>query len=406
MKDFSTEKIEVNDKHLVLRIVCFALAFVIAVVAFSRAVIGIGQKDPGYYDIETETVEDALLYAQGIRFTHYFDGESSEIKNELAAAKTAYSKALAEAYKLLNCENTYTDYVNLATINQSLGSDVELSDKLYAILMDAYAKTRENKGFNVFAGALNAAWEDILVLDDPTPFDPLNDPEEGERIARLARAASDASSFSLTVVDAERHIVRLDASKTYLSLIDELEADGRILDLGALHDAYMVALVRDAMEAEGFTNGFITCGGLTVSLSEHAAGAYCLYGYSGEVNIAARVPITGGSVCSELRAFGFTEDELGYYTVEQEGRTFFRHPSFKCTTGGFADKLLSSYVISTDGDIIGAVYNNIILNAADSPESITPPGDCIIAYTMQNDGKFLYTNAPTAVKTESGYTVR
>lgn len=399
------EELEVSDKHLVLRIILFCLVFVIAVTAFSKAVVGIGYKEPGYYDIETNTVEDALLYNKGITFTHYFDGESDKIKKELLAAKDVYSEVLSRAYKLLDPKNTYDGFVNIAYLNSHLGEDVEISDELFAILTDAYDKTLEKSGYNMFAGAVHSAWNSILVLEDPEEFDPLNDPDEGARISGIAKMTAELEHFEFTVVDADRYIVRFDVSDEYLAYLEECEAEPVILDLNVLHDAYMVSMVRDTVEEKGFNRGYITCGGLTVSLSKHEAGAYCLYAMDEDgICTAASVPVTAGSVCSERRAFAFSDSELGYYSIENNGRTYYRHPNFAVDTGEFADVLMTSYVISTCGNIVDACYYNTVLNAMPDLYSAAKFAgnhhDYIIAYTIQSGDNVIFTNNPNAITLE------
>lgn len=405
------EELEVSDKHLVLRIVLFCIVFVIAVTAFSKAVVGIGYKEPGYYDIETNTVEDALLYNKGITFTHYFDGKSDDIKKELLAAKDAYSEVLSRAYKLLDPENTYDGFVNIAYLNAHRGENVEISDELFAILTDAYDKTREKSGYNMFAGAVHSAWNSILVLDEPEDFDPENNPDEAARISGIAEMTAELDNFSFTVVDADRHIVRFDVSAEYLAYLAQCEAEPVILDLNVLHDAYMVSMVRDTMEEKGFNRGYITCGGITVSLSKHEAGAYCLYAKDEDgITTAASVPVTAGSVCSERRSFAFTDNELGYYKIENGGRTYYRHPNFAVDTGEFTDVLMTSYVISAAGNIVDACYYNAVMNAMPDMYSAAKLAgdhhDFIIAYTIQTGDKVVFTNAPNAITLEDDkYTI-
>ena len=54
-------KLEVSDRHLTLRIVLTAAAFVVAVIAFTIGVVRIGHKDPGYHAIEAKVDAEALL---------------------------------------------------------------------------------------------------------------------------------------------------------------------------------------------------------------------------------------------------------------------------------------------------------------------------------------------------------
>ena len=98
MKDF--QDIFVSKKHLGLRIAAFVLAFLAALTAFSMAITGIGRKEEGYYQIETNPDEEAFLYAGGIAFVYHFEGSSSDIRSALNELKNYYSVALKRAYQI------------------------------------------------------------------------------------------------------------------------------------------------------------------------------------------------------------------------------------------------------------------------------------------------------------------
>ena len=57
-------RLEVSEKHIGLRIALTAVAFVIAVVAFTYGVTRIGHKDPGYHNIEAK-ISSVITDSQG-----------------------------------------------------------------------------------------------------------------------------------------------------------------------------------------------------------------------------------------------------------------------------------------------------------------------------------------------------
>ena len=79
-------KIKVSEKHIGLRIALTAMAFVIAVVAFTFGVTSIGKKEPGYHSIEAKTDAEALTYNNAVLYRYWFDGKSNEIKGKLATS--------------------------------------------------------------------------------------------------------------------------------------------------------------------------------------------------------------------------------------------------------------------------------------------------------------------------------
>ncbi|MCQ2456480.1 MAG: hypothetical protein MJ096_03900 [Clostridia bacterium] len=372
-----------SGKHVKLRIVLFALAVIIAIGAFTYGIVQIGHKDEGYYTIETVTYEDAMTYGNDVTLEYYCEGGSNAIKETLNELKELWSVNLVRAYKLLDTENTYEGFVNLKTINDSLGKEIEVSEELLGILVDAWDRTNEEKGFNMFAGALNDKWQTLLMIDDPAEFDPMFNEDEAERISSLAAMTSDLSHFTFKVTDKSAGKIIVDADKEYKDFLKSCEYEGPILDLGLLHDAYVAKIARDSLNKTEYTNGYIvTKSGITVSLATHKSGEYCLYANGEAPHEAAALPVTTDSVCSLFRAFPLTDGALGFYSPD--GNTL-RHPYFITSTGGFAD-IIASAIVVTD-DPVEAVYANIILNQftdAASIEKFVNESDMMIAFTLQD----------------------
>ncbi len=178
-------KLKVSDKHILLRVILTAVFFVIAVVAFTVGVTNIGRKTSGYQLIEGKTDSEALTYNNAVHYKYWFEGSSNQIKRGIRDLESEYTQILSNAYKQLDHQNTYLGQVSIGTINQNLGKEVSVSPELYAILQDAYEKTLEKKGFNMFAGALYDEWHSILILEDPDDFDPMVNEYQAQRIKAI-----------------------------------------------------------------------------------------------------------------------------------------------------------------------------------------------------------------------------
>ena len=101
----------------------------------------------------------------------------------------------------------------------------------------------------------------------------------------------------------------------------------------------------DRLEEKGYDRGYLTAdSGLTLALSGYTDGGdYCFYGdHSGEAVPAATLPLRAGSCGVQLRAFG-TKDEPGYYAVEKDGQTYYRHPWLPAD-GSYREVLISAFV--------------------------------------------------------------
>ena len=392
------DELEVNDKHLPLRIIGFALAFIVAVSAFAVAVTSLGHKETGYYEITAPADDETPRYASGLSFLYYLEGSSSQIKRELTQLQTDYGSALKRSYMLLDAENRYEGLNNLASLNQSPGQALELDDRLFAVLQDAAARSARQEGYSLYAGPLYAEWNSILWAFEPRDYDPLFNEEEAGRLQALAEAVNSPGAIQLTVTDEEKRMLRLDVAPDTLALLREKERETVILDLNLLHDAYLLRLTAEILAQQGYTRGYLsTDSGLTLSLSGHSGGAYALYGLNGagEILPAATAEAAPGSACSQLRAFPYEEGEIGYYSVESGGRSYLRHPNVPAA-GEYANALLSSAVLSEYGDVVEACYQNLVLfslpDGAAVEQTVAARG-LNAAWTLQSGGAVHCTGA-------------
>ena len=274
--------LEVDSKHLWARTILFVLAFVIAIVAFTRGILSVGAQKAGYYLLTAAPCEDAPYYAAEFTYTAWFDGSSNEIKQNLKQAEADYSRAMEFAYKLLDPENEYKSYVNLASINKAIkrGETAELTlpKELYEVLKDAVAKTDAlvspapesslltGSAYNVFAGPLYFEWKQILIAEDGPEFDEEVNPSEASRMALIASLCVERSNFDILFVDDEKCVIRAAMASDAVSALKGLELeDAPVIDLNLLRDAYLIQIVSGMMEDRGWNMGlFQNYTGLTV----------------------------------------------------------------------------------------------------------------------------------------------
>lgn len=337
-----------EKKKFILRLVAFLVFFALAITFITLGVTSLGHKEVGLQEITAPVDETVPLYQVGVSFYHYFTGSSNEIKLAVSQLSEIYAFALKDAYRMLDPENTYDNGSNLAALNQNRGLELTVPRELYETLQDAVRLTEKGEGYSLFNGALYKEWENLRYLLEPVGFDPLNDPEEADRLERLSAATGDLTNFSLEFLDDKACKLRFTVDKSYLSLLEELElSDVPILDLNVLTDAYKLRLVAARLEEKGYDRGYLSAdNGLTLALSGYTDGGdYCFYGdHSGEAVPAATLPLRAGSCGVQLRAFG-TREEPGYYAVEKDGQTYYRHPWLPAD-GSYREVLLSAFVSS------------------------------------------------------------
>lgn len=380
------KNIEVSDKHVGLKVVLFIVFLVVAVSAFSYGVTLIGKKDAGYQTISASgDSADIALFAKEISFSHYFEGSSNSIKKEVRTLQKVYSSVLLDVCRQLDAENVYDGAVSIGALNFNLGVSVSVSPELYAVLKDAYSRTLEKKNFNMFAGALYSEWKSILILDDSSEFDPLNNEYMAYRIGEIAREVSDLSNFKLEFLDDATCSVRFSVSEHYLSFSSEFELGTVILDLNLMTNAYKLSLIAEELESLGYKNGYlISNDGLVLTLPNTFEQSFVLYGIEDEnplsSNIVERgsVSISGAFSKVFMSAFAFGS----YYNATVDGHL--RHLFFDTSTGEICDVILSCTIIS-DGSssIVENMANLIFLCSLSSKDAVseaisTLSSDCFV----------------------------
>ena len=403
MKDDNLDFSDISTKHLTLRIILFALAVAVAVAAFVYGIKKLGGNEAGWSVISARADGDAPRYAVNVRLMYDLEGKSRsirELKNEIA---DAYSTALGRLYKLLDAEKDYPGYEgNLADLNKRYNRDVTLPQELFDILYDALERTGRGEGYSIYAAPLYAEWERIAYAADAADFDPRADAGMAERLQAIAAQCSDRENCRLEIVDRDACVVRLHVADAYLDFLSEYELPRILLDLNALHDAYLLRGVAAALEERGFSSGFLyTTGGMTLSLSGHMDGDYVIYSYvNNTAQTAATIPVAPGTACGVFNAFPTEEGEAGFYTAEGMLRCAAR-PALT----GEDVPLRSAFVLRRDGDIAEAAYEAYCAFLT-APQAT----DCeLLAYTpSDSDGKTLFVSGAQAgaVKPEVGFTVR
>ncbi len=382
-----------KDRKTKIRFVLFIIAVIVAVTSITYGVVQIGHKDPGYHTIELELDDSVPYYSNGVTFSHYFDGSSDEIKAALKYATGEYTFAMKESFRLLDGVNTYdVTPGNIAALNKSGGEKIKVGSALYSVLKDAYSKTLEQKGFNMFAGPYYALWQELLYNFDGAGFDPLVNSDEFELIEKFSKLVNDIGSFELTFDDTAQ-TVSFKAPAELKALLEDYGMNYPIIDLNVMYDAYRLEMVADMLETAGLDAGYLADeSGVTVALSKNLGIKYIYYTLVDDVPRLTAVQDGGpGSAASYFRARPLSDDEVGFYTVQG----VYRHPYL--TAYGHSPLIASSLVESDNASVVDVCYLNVCLNACKDESAAAAlvrsnPGFGFYATFLSDDKTLYYGN--------------
>ncbi|MBQ3706011.1 MAG: hypothetical protein II888_06105 [Clostridia bacterium] len=273
------------------RLILFLCFVLLAVFSFTWGIIQLGHRESGYQTIETDDAYGDILFRSGLTLRYWAEGSSAEIRDLTERVSRVYSDSLYANFRLLDPDQTYDGIINLASLNAAPGEVLPISDRLAEVLSNAREKTSANIGYSFLAGPLLREWRTLLYLEDPEPFDPLNNPEEADRLRAITEALQAAGTASLTLsrsdfassgasvlpqpddsssglpassshgasssAAASQMTACLQVSRELKDLMASLELSAPVLDLGLLHDAYLIDLVAEDLLAAGFDQGVL-----------------------------------------------------------------------------------------------------------------------------------------------------
>ena len=389
-----------KEKKLWPRIIAFVLAVGIAIASFTIGILQYSHRDAGYYDVGYTTSVNAETYDSGVHLLYYAEGGSSVIRQRLNEVQKVFSDDLLQYYRLLHAEKTYEGLNNIAALNAAPEQALKADEVLFAVLKDAYARHELQEGYHLFSGALHAEWQDLRYLEEPQQADPLLNTDEAELLEELAALLSKRELFSLEFDDASS-TVTLHVGEEYLKWAEQNEIEAPVLDLNLLHDAYLLQLVAMRMTAQGYTNGYLyTESGISIALGKQGDMEYSLYGVgeSGVETVATAALPQPAAFCS-FTVISPTDAQYGYYTVELDGKIYYRHPYVDAKSGNFTDVLMTAALGGTADQTADLAYAMLVLNSMESAEAVVAyvkalPQEIISAYTLQDDAeRILYTNS-------------
>ncbi len=407
---FWREKTSVfKDKKILVRLVLFIFVLSVAIYAFANGLLQFNHRDNGYYDIEPTMEGKAVLYGSGLHLKYYLEGSSTEIRQQSSEIQDVYTDIQLRYYKLLDAEQTYEGYINLASLNEAPGKTLTLDPALTAVLKDALARTERGEGYSVFSGALHKEWQGLRYLENPVERDPVNSREEARLLAAIAAAVNQEGAVSL-ILDANGNQATLLVSEEYSQFVAREGIQAPVLDLNLLHDAYLLQLTARDLAVRGYTQGYLyTDSGLSVMLYQSGTTAYSLIGAAG---VLGEIQLDSPSAFCQFTAFSAADGLYGHYTVKTESATYYRHPYIALATGDYKNVLMTCYLGGSDEDLIDMAYEAVVMNQLSSPASVwgraaSLPEEWFFAYTLQGEEGVLHAPGGSAervtLEEDSGY---
>ena len=246
------EKIELSEKNIGWRLAFFILFVVIAASAFTSCVNSFFSKDPGWYQIETNSSDEAHC---GNDFVFMYNlGVNGDATDENRTLSILYTEACQMAHKLFHNKETFEGVNNVCYMNQHPNEVIEVDPGLYKAfsVLDAYANR------NLYMAPVYNQYDEIFYCDDDSKlvnYDPRMSEEVAAYYAEIAAFANNPEMVDLQLLGNNK--VQLYVSEEYLAYAEENYITD-FIDFFWMKNAFVTDYLAEELIAKGYSHGTIS----------------------------------------------------------------------------------------------------------------------------------------------------
>lgn len=307
------EKVELNDKHLGLRIAGAVFFLIVGASALAYAISGFFTGSKGWREVGT-LESDGVTCAQD--FTFMYDiGSNGSVSTENRELTELYSHAAKKAYEQFSLMEI-DGATNLWTLNQSPNVELTLDPLLY----DALEKVCESGDRTVFLGPVYEIYNGLFKLEfkeNAADYDPVLNPDIAELFKNICLYAADPSHISLEPLGGGR--LRLNVSREYQSFMQENELTNYV-DFCWLKNAFIIDYFAEEISSAGYRNGTLSSrDGYSISLGGEEAGFTVFHRLLDGVYPLGVMRFTAPRSVVYLRDYIISSSDLGSYIELENG---------------------------------------------------------------------------------------
>ena len=326
------KSIEVDTKHLTLRVVLFSVFLVLGIGAIIYGLVGLFSDEGGWQVVEAEPAASADCSEE---FTLQYELGASGIspKTEYNQLSELYGRVTAKSYQLFHQNQLFEGVNNVAYLNEHPNETVEVDSVLYGAF-EALDRSRQ-----LF---LAPYWEYYNVLFyctedwEAEEYDPALNKELGELFSEIADYICDEKAIYLELCGDNR--VCLKISEEYLQFAREKDIYC-FIDFHFMKNAFIIDYIAQELIQSGYTHGVISSfDGFYRNLDDRGTCySLNLFDYAKNTAIyAAAMDYTEKLSIVSLRSFPVSTDDSSRYYVYSNGEVRFPYLDMKggCLAAG------------------------------------------------------------------------
>lgn len=242
------EKIEVNERHIPLRLVLLIVFILIGITAFGIFFSTLLNAEPGWMVIEEANTNYPSI-GQDFILNYYVPKTNSTASKKKVVS--IYSELVEKSFLLFNELNEYEGYNNVYYINHHPNEEIEIDSVLY----NAFKKINDHNNKIIFLAPVYQQYRNLFSSESNTyakEFDPKYNEDMKDYFLEICEFVnSDKVSISLL----ENNKIKLNVSDDYLEYTKANEID-EYINFWTLKNAFVCDYMATTLYENGIT-GFV-----------------------------------------------------------------------------------------------------------------------------------------------------
>lgn len=319
------ERIDLRGDHIKKRTAAAILLAAVGIAALVWAVNGLLSRESGWTAIEADTSEKSC--AGEFVFYYHLGADDSSPSAQYKALTVVYSQAAADAEQLFSVSVEDGDIRGLRLLNRHVNEPVTLEKEVW----EALSLLNESESREMFLAPVYEQYTTLFFCstdEEAGDLDPYRNEEQRALLLEMAAFANDPQHIRVILEDGNR--ATLCVSDEYLRYAKENGIE-TFVDLYWMKNAFAADYMAEKMAAQGFTDGYLTCGdGFTRSLGGNVSVSCLLYDRT-DKRIYEAASVDFGKVKSVVMFHDFplskTNDRFYYQFADGEMVTPYVEPS-------------------------------------------------------------------------------
>lgn len=390
MRAPKVKKVELSDKHIVLRIILVVVFLAAGITGIFFGVKSCSEVPGGWTVIKANVKEDNC--STDFVFNYNLGKSSVGTYQEKTLLEKNFSEYSIYTYKIFNPDKTYENTKNVAYLNNHPNEVIEVSTLLY----NAIKAIVDNNSSYLFYGPIYNDYDTLLSLntdDEMKSLDPNYTASQATFFGQIANFVNE-SKVSISVL--ENNCVRLNLSDDYLAFIKENDIT-RIIDFYRLRNAFIIDYMAECFIKDGLKNGYmVSKDGYLANFGVEDVSAVFTKFMDNKVSNVGTYKLTGSASMVMYRSYPYLTTSLYHRYLDGKILSTYINKDGKYETS--TDTL---FVYASDKKVSDLAIKSYYLFA--TKELNLASLDASIKYGYVVDNKFMTNDDKDTIKLIDGY---